>query len=153
MKRTLTIFTTLICILALLAACDGDALTSKEPVIITELNQAYEDNTIRVTITELKATERQREDDDRITVSTMFLVENLSEHEIYISRHRMKAYADDFAVDAGNTAANIAPNKKAEISSSSIIPKDTKCIELYFEHPYKNTLVAIFAFDVPPVES
>ena len=139
---------------------DGGIFGSAEETKITELNQPYEHNGLKITATDIAAMVDSHSDDKKI-IAVKLKVENVSNAKGYVSAGIIKTYVDDTAVTQTFTSefkekleyGKLSLGKYTEGYYCVEAPKDTKQFELRYYEEYNNPDVNVtFVFDIPPVE-
>ena len=134
---------------------------NSEPTVITELNQPYENDGVRITATDVKSINFP-DSDSQIIVGIKWKFENISNENCWINvGSKATAYVDDIAVsnvyNRINPEENVASGELA-VGKQTVgyycvkAPKDAKRIELNYKDDYDFNANVTFVFDIPPVE-
>lgn len=133
----------------------------KEATVITELNQPYENDGVRITATDVKSINFP-DSDSQIIVGIKWKFENISNENCWINvGSKATAYVDDIAVsnvyNRINPEENVASGELA-VGKQTVgyycvkAPKSAKQIELNYKDDYDFKANVTFVFDIPPVE-
>lgn len=162
-KSIMRVFSILLCSICVFycTSCDssfwdGTESAKSESVTITQLNQPFEGNCIKITADETQIMYDPSEDETLLGIK--FTIENISNENYRFRIGTVSAFLDNAAIinDHINSfqpslkSMSLSPGKY--LSGYYVIPikTDSKKIEIYFEENSVNTV--IFQFDIPPIE-
>ena len=163
-KKERTVFIIILCVIGVVAMLGIFSPTLKnfweKPTVITELNQPYENDGVRITATDIKSI-NSPDSDSQIIVGIKWKFENISNGDRYVNHTQATAYVDDVAVseelnqispEESIEVGNLAPGKRTVGYYCVKAPKDAKQIELNYKDDYGFKVNVTFVFDIPPVE-
>ena len=132
----------------------------KDPTVISDLNQPYEHNGLRITATDIKSI-NVLDSDNQIYIGVKWEFENISNDDRYVNHTEATAYVDDVAVseelnwispEENIEMGKLAPGKRTVGYYCVKAPKDAKQIELNYKDDTFSKVNVTFVFDIPPVE-
>ncbi len=136
---------------------------ANKETVITELNQPYQGNNIRIIATDIKSINTSSSN-EQIIIGVKLVVENTSDKEEYLGPSLITAYVDDtttqrissgdFDKDGEGLFGEIAPGKRMTGYYCVNASKNARQIELQISESYffTNKQKVVFIFDIPPVE-
>ena len=143
-----------------MAGINGENFGSTQETKITELNQPYENNGLKITAMDVKAIDFS-DADNQVIVGIKLEFENVSKKDRYINGLHVTAYVDGISalesVDSISPEENIvygdlAPGRRTAGYYCVKAPKDAKQIELNYKDDTFSKVNVTFVFDIPPVE-
>jgi len=145
-RKSLALCCVLVIVCVNCIGCNGNN-GNDNPIIITEINQPFENSNIKATITELNK-EPDSTQPDSIIITARFVIENVSNSDITTGRFYIKSYVDDVLVDNTASPGTISPGKRLESDQSVYTADSSKILEFYFNDPKTGKHVATFAFNI-----
>lgn len=135
--------------------------SSPESEPITELNQQYEGEVLKIFASDIQVVSDPFKNDS-VIIGIRFVIENASEKDFFLGPSSFSAYIDDIVTQGQTTTnfneageelhGNIAPGKSVagyySVNASKSADKVEIRIEEIFERKY-----ATFIFDIPPIEN
>ena len=142
-----------------MAGINGENYGSAEETKITELNQPYEHNGLKITATDIEAVVDSYSE-DKMIIAVKLKVENVSNAKGYVSAGIIETYVDDMAVTQTFTSefkekleyGKLSLGKYTEGYYCVEEPKGAQKIELNYNDDYWCNVNVTFVLEVPPVE-
>ena len=148
---------------------DGGILGSTEETKITELNQPYEHNGLKIAATDIETMVDSYTamvdsySEDKMIIAVKLVIENVSSSKKYVDGiMALNAYVDDVAAPKAYSYDSpfddflgfqeLLPGKRAEGYYCVEAPKGAQKIELNYKDDFFCNVNVTFVLEVPPVE-